>query len=378
MTTLVQTRQPLQVLSMSNQPKRRRSERIACRFTGGEERRDISRLPTLNQGKRVFGLSLLTSHVFGAAYDESDDDFHFTRKSKKIKTVQPEPIPEDEPVPAPAPAPKSRKTAAAPAPRKTRSKQSKEPEAPPQPPPKRTSKRKSSQLSAEDESSPPPPPPPPPPQPAQRTTRRKARASVERTEKEQPKTTNGASTRGRRKQVPAAPEPEPEPEPELEADAIAEVEAEEQAAQSTPMDIDKAKGPDNSSNSKKIALPFSDTPIINRNKEMRKKTGSRRSSLGMRGRRASSLIDSGHSAIPHREVDSAEFYKHIEADGPSEPRRMKQLMTWCGERALAKKPKLGSLNSNAILGGKENLSQRRRLRRLLTFMSQLERFKTSY
>ena len=29
MTTLVQTRQPLQVLSMSNQPKRRRSERTA-------------------------------------------------------------------------------------------------------------------------------------------------------------------------------------------------------------------------------------------------------------------------------------------------------------------------------------------------------------
>jgi hypothetical protein len=32
MTTLVQTRQPLQVLSMSNQPKRRRSERLACTF----------------------------------------------------------------------------------------------------------------------------------------------------------------------------------------------------------------------------------------------------------------------------------------------------------------------------------------------------------
>jgi kinetochore protein Mis13/DSN1 len=43
----------------------------------------------------------------------------------------------------------------------------------------------------------------------------------------------------------------------------------------------------------KIALPFADTPIIRRNKEMRK--GERRSSLGMRGRRASSLIDSGTS-----------------------------------------------------------------------------------
>ena len=47
----------------------------------------------------------------------------------------------------------------------------------------------------------------------------------------------------------------------------------------------------------KIALPFTDTPIIRRNKEMRKgaQTGSRRSSLGNRGRRASSLIDSGRS-----------------------------------------------------------------------------------
>ena len=47
----------------------------------------------------------------------------------------------------------------------------------------------------------------------------------------------------------------------------------------------------------KIPLPFADTPIIHRNKEMRK-TGaeqSRRSSSGMRGRRASSLIDSGTS-----------------------------------------------------------------------------------
>ncbi|TVY42838.1 Kinetochore protein [Lachnellula occidentalis] len=97
-----------------------------------------------------------------------------------------------------------------------------------------------------------------------------------------------------------------------------------------------------------IALPFSDTPVINRNKEMRKKnTGSRRSSLGLRGRRASSLIDNGHSAIPHREVDSAEFYKHIEADGLSEPRRMKQLLTWTGERCLGEKPAHGEANDLA-------------------------------
>ena len=108
---------------------------------------------------------------------------------------------------------------------------------------------------------------------------------------------------------------------------------------------------DDGAESRQIALPFSDTPIINRNKELRKKGGKRRSSLGMRGRRASSLIENGHSALPHRDVDASEFYKHIEAEGLPEPRRMKQLLVWCGERALPDKPPLGSLNSNAVLGG---------------------------
>lgn len=45
----------------------------------------------------------------------------------------------------------------------------------------------------------------------------------------------------------------------------------------------------------KIALPFADTPRIQRNKDMRKTNAARRSSLGLRGRRASSLIDSGKS-----------------------------------------------------------------------------------
>lgn len=49
----------------------------------------------------------------------------------------------------------------------------------------------------------------------------------------------------------------------------------------------------------KITLPMADTPVMQRNKDMRtaakSEKGSRRSSLGMRGRRASSLIDSGAS-----------------------------------------------------------------------------------
>lgn len=113
-----------------------------------------------------------------------------------------------------------------------------------------------------------------------------------------------------------------------------------------------------SKNSTVISLPFSDTPIINRNKELRKKGGgTRRSSLGLRGRRASSLIDNGQSAIPHREVEETEFYKHIEAEGLSEPRRMKQLMMWTGERMLGEKPSHGDPDSAAALAG-EHIASR--------------------
>ncbi|EMC99274.1 hypothetical protein BAUCODRAFT_137475 [Baudoinia panamericana UAMH 10762] len=93
----------------------------------------------------------------------------------------------------------------------------------------------------------------------------------------------------------------------------------------------------------RIALPFADTPVIRRNREMRKSSadglgGTRRSSSGMRGRRASSLIEEGKgNALPHAEVPTAEFYKHISAD-LTEPRRMRCLLSWCGQRALPDKP----------------------------------------
>ena len=101
-----------------------------------------------------------------------------------------------------------------------------------------------------------------------------------------------------------------------------------------------------------IALAFSDTPIIKRNKELRQRQSTgRRSSIGLRGRRASSLIDSGSSALPHDEVAVADFYKHIAADGLPEPRRMKQLLTWCGTRALAEKPSFSADDGSARLAG---------------------------
>ncbi len=60
--------------------------------------------------------------------------------------------------------------------------------------------------------------------------------------------------------------------------------------------IDLVAGEEHSAT--RIALPFADTPVIRRNKAMREGKsgkGERRSSLGLRGRRASSLIDSGTS-----------------------------------------------------------------------------------
>lgn len=136
------------------------------------------------------------------------------------------------------------------------------------------------------------------------------------------------------------------PVPEEEEEEVADEGAPPEDISETPHQADESVG------SAKITLPVSDTPVINRNKEMRKKGGgTRRSSLGMRGRRASSLIESGHNAIPHHQVSTSEFFKHISADGLSEPRRMKQLLTWCGERAIPSKPPHGLANAVAINGG---------------------------
>ncbi|KAJ8121766.1 hypothetical protein O1611_g10015 [Lasiodiplodia mahajangana] len=290
MTTLVQTRQPLQILSMSHQPKRR-SERIA-------------------------------------SYDEQDGDFHFTRGAKRVKTAQPDPIPEDELAPAPKPAPKPSAKRGRPA--KKKEKREEPPEPAPKPAPKaaqkaapkaptRTSTRRSSQTPVHSDDIQPQP---------QRTTRHRTRSSIENVELLPTKATSSAPKRRR-----------------VEEEPVVET-------VSTPMDVDKVQRIEEVPEGQKIALPFSDTPIINRNKEMRKKTGNRRSSVGMRGRRASSLMNSGQTAIPHREVNASEFYKHIESEGLVEPRRMKHLLIWCAERSLSEKPPLGSLNSNAVLGAR--------------------------
>lgn len=301
MTTIVKTRHPLQVISMSNQPERRTSKRLA----GGFGQQDA-------HGGRC------ANETTAAADYEQDGDFYFERKSKRTKTEETETV--KKPTRGRGAAKERVKE---PAPSITVADEVKVASATTSKPSTRKSSRRKPSVDAPHEE--------PPLKIPKRATRRSTRLSGEKLAQEdvEKPQTNGASRGHGRRAEPAAPAPR----------AVKDMELSPQF--------------DTSVGSAKIALPMSDTPIINRNKEMRKKgQGNRRSSLGMRGRRASSLIESGQTAIPHREVDHAEFYKHIEAEGLTEPRRMKQLLTWCGERALSEKPPHGTPNSNAILGGK--------------------------
>ncbi|TKA26512.1 hypothetical protein B0A50_05349 [Salinomyces thailandicus] len=124
------------------------------------------------------------------------------------------------------------------------------------------------------------------------------------------------------------------------------------AEKAKPVTVEKkrkrgANGGEEEQKIMRIALPFQDTPVIRRNKEMRKSSAEshRRSSSAMRGRRASSLIDEGRgNALPHAEVSASEFFKHISAD-LTEPRRMRCLLGWCGTRALPTKPEAPKKNT---------------------------------
>lgn len=282
-----------------------------------------------------------------AVYDEQDGDFLFTRGSKRVKTAPTPEADELEPEPTPAPAPAKRSVgrppkggtrrrasppasapAPAPAPAQSRSAASATKKATATATATRVSKRKSSLsatlVSQEEE-----------PAAPKTKARRKAREPPEKQLRQQRRQANGARQAGKYDE-------DGDDQPNLVGGRGGE----------TPRaDV---SGTSSGTQSQMIALPFSDTPIINRNKEFRKKggaSGSRRSSLGVRGRRASSLIDNGQSALPHREVNPSEFYKYISAEGLSEPRRMKQLLIWCGERALSEKPPHGTYGSSAVLGG---------------------------
>ncbi|KAL7936637.1 Mis12-Mtw1 protein family domain-containing protein [Trichoderma chlorosporum] len=330
MTTLITLRQPLELLSMSDQPVRRSKRQPGS----------LAHDPWKG-GAGVAEGQMLTRRT--AADYEQDDDFQFVRKSKKAKTE------DSQPVALPVRKSRGRPSAAAVAARERVVRESiggdeeveliaaeTAPRSTTTTKKSASSRRKASSDAIQDE---------PPVKVSKRGTRKSTRisnedASLEDQQQQQPPPrTNGSSTtQGRSKKAakPKVPPPVMQTQEEEEED-MSEAESPVQETAHAPT---------------KIALPMSDTPIINRNKEMRKKggNGSRRSSLGSRGRRASSLIESGQTAIPHREVSTSAFYKHIEAD-LLEPRRMKQLLIWCGERALSAKPR-GTLNSGAVLGAR--------------------------
>ncbi|CAI6100093.1 unnamed protein product [Clonostachys chloroleuca] len=306
MTTLVETRRALELLSMGNQQERRTSKRLAGTYPDHH---------SLTQGRGGRGNVQLTDGAAPANL-EQDGDFLFVRETKRVKTEEPEqPKRAGRGRPPKGRPPKEAKVIA---------EIPEEQEATPVATTKSTTRKSARRKASEDVM-----PEEPAPKVQKTTTRRSTRhtsedVTVAEESRAERTHTNGASNgRGRKKgkSTKAAREPEMLP-------------MHEQAVQSA-----------------QIALPMSDTPIINRNKEMRKKGSNRRSSLGSRGRRASSLIESGQTAIPHREVNPAEFYKHIE-EGLTETRRMKQLLTWCGERALAVKPAHGTKNSSIIHGGR--------------------------
>ncbi|KAL2852620.1 Mis12-Mtw1 protein family-domain-containing protein [Aspergillus pseudodeflectus] len=300
-TTQTKRREPLRVLDMAtSQARTRNAPSAAPGGTGkGGGRRTRSSLD--RQEKEKLGESLNGEKKRKAGiYDEDIEGFQFSRitTKKQKSTKEPElPVPEE---PAPQPSPKRGR------------------------PPKKRVEEKSTSVAEPKKSS-----------------------------------TEGTGTGKRQTRGTAKTAPEPESQPERSTRSTRKREEVEQVqVEKVPVEKKRKKGRPSKSHEEKrngfvspeppqagtstITLPVADTPVIQRNREMRGKKsskGSRRSSLSMRGRRASSLIDSGASnALPHKQVHTSDFYKHIAADGLPEPRRMRQLLIWCATRAMGDKP----------------------------------------
>ncbi|KAL8761702.1 MAG: hypothetical protein Q9184_002206 [Pyrenodesmia sp. 2 TL-2023] len=348
--TAYATRSPLQLIHnpyMMSQP-RRSSRRLSARLGDqedvpavngvalGNEKGKSGQTPGRNAKQTKAGANGVTSGAAGAKAkrkldDEDSDGFKYTRTRAKKAKAEPAPqippIEEDkqaESPPKPVPVKKTRKRAPA-SPNPIIAENGEKPER----------RRRSPRNSGDKVLSEAEPPLPP----------------LEVKKKRKPKDNGTQEARKSKRQ-----------------DEAISAQSQETAAPEAPrtQPVDKPLDPI------KVSLPFADTPIIRRNKEMRRgaENSSRRSSLGMRGRRASSLIDSGKSdgkgvsmpsichlsdyfvALPHDEVDSTEFYKHIESS-LTEPRRMKQLLTWCGTRALGEKPSSSQSDFHARQAARE-------------------------
>lgn len=199
------------------------------------------------------------------AYDDDDDGFVFTRlRPKKAKGKTPDVVPEQEttagasaPAPEVQPAqqllPPTDEHAPIEATQPPRKKVRKTLPASPEPTPRRRSKRLSGNSPVHDQA---------------------------------PATSKPATESQSHQQNPATPPPAP-----TNDENVAPAADGSPALDQGELTIHKKRGP------AKIPLPFGETPVLRRNKEMRKLSAekSRRSSSGMRGRRASSLIEAGSS-----------------------------------------------------------------------------------
>ncbi|KAF2276369.1 uncharacterized protein EI97DRAFT_37364 [Westerdykella ornata] len=296
--TAIIARNPLQSLptAMNRPTTRRRSQQNAF----GDDDAPAAKRPRTEvngAGRKTNGAAKPSAK---AAYNENADGFQFTRRTSRRTTRSQhatEPIPEEPAKPAPAPA-RRKKSLDAPEP----------PESGPQ------KRRRSARLSGDSE-------------------------NLEPTKPVAKVAKKSAPPERRRKEV---------------TPGVAQRETSSAPVVQTPKHGDLHVAKKRNGGGTKVMLPFADTPVIARNKEMRKASqeGHRRSSTGLRGRRASSLIDSGLSiALPHSDVEIGDFYKYIE-DGLMEQRRMAQLLSWCSSRALLEKPSGDVKDGNAIMAAR--------------------------
>lgn len=200
------------------------------------------------------------------AYDEDDDGFNYTRtRSRKAKAKTPEAVADPDASAGAAPAPEVQPVQEQPPPTDENA-----PPEPAQPPRKKIRKTL----------------PTTPEHPAPR--RRSKRLSGNSPVGEQAASTSQSAPAPTEPQPQAAKLSTPPPAPTIDQDAPVNGSP---AVDQGELTIHKKRGP------AKIPLPFGETPVLRRNKEMRKLSSekSRRSSSGMRGRRASSLIEAGSS-----------------------------------------------------------------------------------
>lgn len=283
--TAVITRPPLQVLSMSH--IQGGSRRHSARLQQKEDHDQPTSAATTN-GQNVATATTTTKAQTSASntrkrkinYDEEDDGFMFSRVKKKkpraSTSVQPE-------GPPPLPTLPEVQSTALRSPRhadKSPKRRMDEQDAVPAMPPK---KRKRMSFST-------------PAPKAQQPVRRSKRLSTEaQADRGSPVRKPAQDLRLQKKQQDKAEKHKP---PAEQREAPPREQAKDNSIPVSEEALPLMPPPDQSHSSTKISLPFADTPVISRNKAMREGKsgkGERRSSLGLRGRRASSLIDSGTS-----------------------------------------------------------------------------------